>query len=659
MNITQKTVRLAVAGALLALVLPAMQGKKTVIAPSYAWKVIPPLGLHEPATIDTLYQNYSLEFIPQEVSYAYAATGNYCSSGQNMLFMERKPMSDFFFHDAVAHWLPSESKAKWYNTRIPMTLVDYNFGGGKQDSQERLSATFSGNSNARTQIGGMIDYLYSKGSYDYQAAKDLTWGFSASHIGEQYEFQGYYNHFNLLTKENGGITDDNFIRDPALVQGGNTSVNCKDIPVNLTGAFNRVKGGELYLNQRYKMGFWNEEQVNDTTVKRTLVPVTSIIWTLKYNNGTHKFRNENAEQNLSFWKNTYFDPSLTSDEQSYWKLRNTLGISLLEGFNKYAKAGLAAYVTHEVRNYNLNATPAPAVTPSTPDGTITADPFPDMITRETQNLAWAGAQLSKQQGRILNYNVTGELGILGVAAGEVKVNGEVTTRIPLFADTVPLRAFGHFTNLSAPWLMNHFRSNHFIWNNDFSMTRSLRLGGELTVPWTRTRLSAAVENVQNQIYFNSSALPAQFSGNVQVFSATLAQNLQAGVLHWDNLMTYQTTSHADIIPMPNFAINSNLYLLLKIATLHMQLGMNCDYFTRYKSVDYQPATMGFFNQREVEIGNYPLLSAYINCKLSKVRFYVMLSHLNQGLTGTDYFSMPHYPMNPRRLLMGLSIDFAN
>ncbi len=633
------------------------QGKKTVLEPSFAWKAVPPLGLREPATIDTVYQNYSLEFIPQEVSYAYAATGNYCGSGRNMLFMERPATSDFYYRDAVSAWLPSVNTIKWYNTRIPMTLLSYNFGGGKQDGQDRFQTIFSANANKRIQVGAMIDYIYSKGSYDYQAAKDLTWGLSGSYIGERFEFQGNFYHFNLLQKENGGITDDAYIRDPASVQGGNTSVNCKDIPVNLTGSFNRVEGTDLYLNSRYKMGFWKEEQINDTTVNRTLVPVTSVIWTLQYTDGFHKFYNDNAEQNLSFWENTYFSPNYTNDRQKLWKLRNTVGISLLEGFNKYAKAGLSAFMTHEVRHYSMitdREDPTEAQAEAMKD-----DPFPDMVTKETQNLIWVGAQLTKQQGRIFNYNVTGEIGILGPAAGEIKVNGNITTRIPLFGDTVAVKAGGHFTNLTAPWLMQHMKSNHFVWNNDFSKTRSLRLGGELSIPWTRTSISAYVENLQNQIYFNEQALPTQYGGSVQIFSATLNQNFKFGVFNWDNTVTYQTTSQSSVIPLPNLALTTNMYVLFKIATLHVQLGVNCDYFTKYKGVDYQPATMGFYNQSKIDIGDYPFISAYLNCKLSKCRFYLMMSHLNQGMTGTMYFSMPHYPMNPRRFQLGLSIDFAN
>lgn len=635
----------------------SLSAKKTVLEPSYAWTAIPPLGLREPAGIDTLFQNYSLEFIPQEVSYAYAATGNYCASGRNMLFMERPVMSDFYFRDAVSAWLPSDKTIKWYNTRIPMTLLSYNFGGGSNDGQDRFQTIFSANANKRVQVGALIDYLYSKGSYENQAAKDLTWGLSGSYTGERFEFLGNFYHFNLLQKENGGITDDAYIRDPASVQGGNTSVNCKNIPVNLSGAFNRVQGTDLYLNGRYKMGFWKEEQINDTTVNRTLVPVTSVIWTLQYIDGLHKFYNNNAEQNLSFWENTYFNPNYTSDVQTFWKLRNTVGISLLEGFNKYAKAGLAAFLTHEVRHYNMRTDVQSPLENQT--DVLKEDPFPYMATSETQNLIWVGAQLSKQHGKIFNYNVTGEIGLVGPAAGEIKVNGDITTRIPLFGDTVQVKAAGHFTNLTTPWLMQHMKSNHFVWDNEFSKTRSLRIGGELIIPWTRTSLSASVENVQNLIYFNSQALPAQFGGSAQIFSATLRQNFKFGIFNWDNIVTYQTSSHSDIIPLPNLALTSNMYLLFRIATLHVQLGLNCDYFTKYKGVDYQPATMGFYNQDKIDIGDYPFVSAYINCKLSKCKFYVMMSHVNQGLTGSMYFSMPHYPMNPRRLQLGLSVDFAN
>ncbi len=630
------------------------------LAPSYSWKIMPPLGLRDPAEIDTLYTNYSLRFVPQTVSPAYAATGNYCAEGYNMVYFDRKPVSDFMFRDAIAHWVPDEDKIRFFNTRIPMTLMGYSFGGGKENGQDDLSLIFSGNANKRLQFGAMLDYLYSKGMYANQAAKDLTWGLSGSYIGERVEAQAYGYHFALTALENGGITDDLYITDPAEVQGGQNSVEAKQIPTRLTAAQNRITGGEFYLNGRYKLGFYEEEQIDDTTTVKHLVPVTSIIWALKYREGRRRFKNNDATQNLEFWDNTYFNPTLTNDLQSYWSLRNTVGVSLLEGFNKYAKAGLSAYATHEIRNYRMETLVAePVELPEGETSPLAPNPYPDVRTREKQNLLWVGAQLTKQQGRILNYDITGELGLVGPAAGEIKVDGGITTRIPLLGDTVNIAANGKFTNTSAPWLMQHYLSNHFIWDNDFSKTRTFRAGGEITIPWTWTRFSAGVENIQNALYFDSAALPRQYGGSVQVFSATLRQDLHAGCFHWENRIIYQTSSNQDVIPLPQLAVNSNMYVTFRVATLRIQFGLDCDYFTRYKPVSYQPATMQFYNTDGQWIGNYPFMNLYINCRLSKTRFYLMMSHINQGLTGDNYFSMPHYPMNPRRFQLGLSVDFAN
>ncbi len=273
---------------------------------------------------------------------------------------------------------------------------------------------------------------------------------------------------------------------------------------------------------------------------------------------------------------------------------------------------------------------------------------------------WVGAQLTKHQGKILNYEATAEIGMLGPAAGELKIKGRIDTHIPLFGDTVNLTGYGHFNNVSAPYLMNHYVSNHFIWENDFGKIRSFRVGGILEIPFTRTRINVGVENIQNHIYFNSECLPTQHSGSVQVLNAQLQQNFKLGILHWDNNVTYQTSTEEAVIPLPKLAVYTNLYLLFKVAgVLDVQLGLDCDYYTKYKSVDYQPATMSFYNQNEIECGNYPYMNAYANMKLSKTRFYVMFTHVNQGMTGTNYFSMPHYPLNPRRFLLGLSVDFAN
>lgn len=634
------------------------QGKKPESGSSYAWQLIQPLGLQEPTTIDTMFQNYSRRFVPSLISPAYATTGNYGGPGRNLIYSELLPMSDFFFNDAVLHWIQLGSKQKFYNTRIPMTLLSYNTAGGREDEQSRLYGVFSGNFNRRAQIGGLVDFLYSKGCYDYQAVKDFNWGLSGSYMGDRYEFQGYFNHWDRMGKDNGGITNDLYITDPAQLQGGQNTIQPKSIPTKLTGAHNRVKGQQLYLNNKYKVGFWREKQIDDTTVQREYIPVMRFVWTLDYNSGERIFHDGVKDDN-KFWKATYLNLDGSHDCTSYWSLANTLGVELLEEFNKFAKFGLSAFVTHKVRSYKQAVDTLDRM-PELPEG-LTPYPYQTKVRPSiTHNLVYVGGQLTKQQGSIFTYQATARFGLLGPVVGDVDVDGSLSTHFRLFGDSVRITAYGRFSNTEAPYLMNNFVSNHFIWKNDFGKTRRVALGGKFKVNRTGTLVNIGVENVQNLIYFNADCMPVQHSGSVQVLHASVGQTFRFGPVVWDNRVIYQASADQTVIPLPKLSIYSNLSFNFRIAkVLGVQLGVDCDYYTKYMSVSYQPGTMAFYNQREIECGNYPLMNVFANMKLSKVRFFVMMSHVNQGLMGNNYFSMPHYPLNPRRFQIGLSVDFPN
>lgn len=628
---------------------------------SYAWTVIEPLGLRSKASIDTLLYNYYLHSIPSAISSAYATTGNLGGEGKNLIYFEREQVSDFFFRDALEAWLPKMTTLKFYNTRVPITYLSYNSGGDKETAQDRLEGVFSGNVNKRTQIGAMLDFIYSKGSYNYQATKDLIWGASGSYMGDRYELQTYLYHYNMLNKESGGITDDRYITDPAEVQGGTTTVDPKTIPTNFTAAHTRLKGTNLFVNNRYKIGFWDEEKDDeDSVISRTYIPVTSLVWTLNFRENKHMFKSTNPDENAKFFDNTYLDVNETLDKTSYWALSNTFGISLLEGFHKYAKAGLSAFLTHQIRKYDLMSDTLNRQT-SLPVG---ISPLPDnyqnISSNKTENLLWIGGQLTKQRGPLIQYNITGKIGIVGSVVGDIDLSGDISTRFKLLGDSVTIVANGKFLNEEAPYLMKNYISNHFVWNNNFDKIRKTRIGGILDIPHTRSNFNIGVENVQNYIYFNEQCLPTQSNENIQILNASYSQNFRLGILNWDNKFTYQTSSNSQVIPLPKLAIYSNLYLLFKVANvLDVQLGLDCDYFTKYKGLAYQPATMSFYNQSEIEIGDYPFMNLYANMKLSKARFYLMMSHINQGWGDSNYFSLPHYPLNPRRFLFGVSVELAN
>lgn len=610
-----------------------------------SWTVSPILGISSPAEVDTVMLNYAQKVaIPSmQFGYASAITGNLGSAGQYMNYFERPEPGNFFFNDALHPYLPRVENTPFFNTRVPMTLTSFNTGGSSQNTQDWLKARFTGNINSRAQVGAYISYLYSRGMYEHQSGKHVNWGFSGSYLGERYQMMAMLNNWSSVNFENGGITDIRYITDPASVQGGSSSIGTKQIPVNLNAAQSQVLGHELWMINRYRMGFNRIDEEQDSL--EVFVPVSQMFWTFDFRKDEHQFKDSRSDN--SFFKDTFFTEN-TFDQTKQWTLSNVFGIELLEGFNRLAKFGLSAYAIHEVAKYTQ--TPA-----DTLEGVHL--PFP---SRKTENSLFVGGRISKQQGGILRYDADARIGLAGEKAGEVDVNGHVDLRFRLRKDTAMVRGYVEFSNRKPSYFLRKYVSNHFIWDNDFGKTRRLRFGGIVDFPLSQTRINIGLENVQNLVYFNEQGVPSQFGGNVQVFSASLNQPLRLGIFNWDNKVTYQKSSNQRVIPLPQLTLFTNMYLLFRVATLTAQIGVDMTYMTSYSALGYNPAVMAFTNCWIRQVGNYPIMDAYANLKLKKVKFYVLYSHLNQGLFGgTNSFSALNYPLNPARFLFGLCVDFAN
>jgi hypothetical protein len=284
------------------------------------------------------------------------------------------------------------------------------------------------------------------------------------------------------------------------------------------------------------------------------------------------------------------------------------------------------------------------------------------IHQETnQKATYIGGELAKRTGNILRYDAKGSLGVLGDNLGDMNLSGRIETRIPLWKDTAAIEARGHIKNLAPTYYENHYHSKYFWWENNFNKTKKVYVGGELTIPHTKTKIGLGLENVTNYIYFDSTGYPKQHSGNIQIIAVHWQQNLKFKALHWDNQIVYQKTSDASIIPLPDLSLYSSLFLEFKVAkVLTIQMGANVHYWTKYYAPAYEPATQQFRLQKEIPVGNYPLICGFINCHLKQTRFFI--EYYNAGasyISPPEYFSIPHYPVNPTILKLGLSVDFIN
>lgn len=395
--------------------------------------------------------------------------------------------------------------------------------------------------------------------------------------------------------------------------------------------------------------------------KSEYVPVTSFIHTVKFDNYRRIY--EAYQTPADYYLNEYYDAGrLTGDsiydQTKHWHMKNTFAIAMLEGFNKWAKAGLKAFASYDLRHYEL---------PTMEGG----------FEKYNEHALSVGGQLSKQEGKTLHYNAVAEIGLTGVDAGTLAIDGNVDVNIPFLGDTLQVRGDAFFHRETPSFYYRNYHARHLWWENDFDKTIHTRIMGTLSFPKTRTKLRVAVDEIKNYTYFSQSyditeeglrtgviVTPMQESGGINLLTAQLEQNFRLGILNWENQFTYQHSSKESVLPVPAFNAYTNLYIKFKVVkVLNVDLGADMRYFTSYEAPDYSPY-MGQYTvqgngENNVKIGNYPIVNVYANVHIKHTRFFVMMSHINAGQGDKNYFFAPHYPMNERVFRIGVSWNFFN
>lgn len=686
------------------------------------WTVDERFGDITPAEPDTLSHMYMNTIFTTGMYGEYNTTGNLGAARQNRIFTDRSENDDFIFNHGYDYFTTQVGDFHFTNTYSPITNVSLNSCGNRTNGEDHFKALFAVNAGKRIGAGFKFDYLYGRGYYQENSASLMNYTIYGSYLGDRYQAHLLLSTNHQKQAENGGITNDNYISHP---ESFNDKYTAAEIPTMLERNWNRNNNSHVFFTHRYSFGFnrkvpmteeeikakkfaiesakenaareakekarrraekageeWDEEEYEqqlalnaqtaveseptDTTwTKDEYVPVTSFIHTAKFDYLRRIYQAYYTPKD--YYANNYdvqapYGNDSIYDKTQHYILQNTFAIALLEGFNKYAAAGLKVFARHELKQFTL------------PDSATDARKYHE------QSL-FVGGQISKTQGNTLHYNATGEACVVGDSFSDFFINGTADLNFPLLGDTVQLAADGFFHHYAPTFYYTKYHSRHFWWDNDdMKSVNHTRLQGRLTWERTKTQLRVAVDNISNYVYFgtnynivasgndffrlNNTAGVRQSTDNISIFTAGIFQQFQYRLLHLDALLTYQKSSHEDIIPLPALNAYANLYLRFKIAkVLDCDLGADARYFTKYNAPDFVPGIAQFAVQENadsrVKVGNYPIVNVYANFFLKHARFFVMMSHVNHSSAGGEYFLTPHYPINPRIFRFGVSWNFFN
>ncbi len=686
---------------------------KLVPTDYHQWRIDPRFGTRLPEeyndTLPHLFQNYNCT---DGLRGEYGILGNLGSPRLARNFLDRPVDDDILFMNQYNYFHTEPSSILFTNTKSPLTNLQYHKCGTKDNGQDRVRAYFASNINKIAGFGFKIDYLYGRGYYNNQSNSQFGANLFGYYLGEHYDMHAFVGAEHMKMAENGGIEDDTYITDP---ESFSRKVKSRDIPTLLSYVWNRNDIQTYFLNHRYNIGRYHELEVpdslkpkmpedydlmrqflrddslvnvliNDTTGRKPLVldslkavwektvpipmefiPVTSIFHTFNLQHLTHENYSQGGIPTNYFDHQPYYRSSFTdsfSDQTQAMLMRNTVGLQLREGFNRWAKAGITLFAAHELKKFRM-----PSV--ETEDTLNVYDRYTE------NNHVSVGGEIRKQQGRLLHYNAGAEFWVLGPSVGDLDIHGQADLNFRLGRDTVHLAANAYFKNISPAFFFEHYHSQTHFWDNSLSRETRTRIEGQLSIDRTATSLRFGVENISNYTHFAMLLTPdntyydasvtryshnvevRQQSGSIQVMSATARQDLKFGFMHWDNEVTWQHSTNNDVLPLPAISIYSNLYALFHVAkVLRCELGLDMRYFTSYYAPDYAP----FLNQYAVQdatqdrikIGNYPIINVYANFAIKRVRGYITYTRLNGG---KHAFWAPHYPVDPAGLHFGISWNF--
>jgi hypothetical protein len=634
----------------------------------YSWQLTNNLTEIFPVPIDTNLRFFQI-FNPNFKKIPFNAyLGNLGSPSLSLFYFQKIETASLFFLKYYEPYLFLPENQKYFNTKTPFTNVGYTTAGNKTNIEQTLKLTHSQNINKYFNAGLLFDLISSNGQYAQQKTSKKSFSFFSSYIKDNYSVHGSFTLNNISDSENGGIADEEDL--------GN--MDTQDIPVNL-GKLNEaksiLKNRNLLIVQKYTFGNSKRANKRDTTVvndsikeNRGLKRTLSHIFLYKKN---HKIYQDNQPAS-GFYQDIFLDSLQTFDSVYYRTLQNTLQFEFSSNPERIFRFGGKFGITTELNKY-ASIIPVDTIIHTYPNDVYTypdlqivfnnADTiFMDVHDEIFRNTSLFG-HLYNDFGETLNWNASGKYYLEGYKKGNILLEGALTTSLGGKKAPTLLSVKGKISKQRPSYWYNNFNSNHFIWKNDFQNIFETTLNASFQNFNRNLYAEFFYSLIDHFVFIDSLAKPSQHPDALLILGAVLSKDIVLWKFNFINKVILQKSGNQDILPLPIIALyNStffehNIYFKITEGNLLVQLGFDLFYHSPYFANAFMPSTGLFYLQDEKELGNFPFVDLFLNLKLKRTRFFLKYENLTTGLAGNNFYTILHYPMNPRMLKFGLSWTF--
>ncbi|MBW6490515.1 MAG: putative porin [Lentimicrobium sp.] len=602
---------------------------------------------------DTVLDGFQFYDPAVNVNRLNAVNGNIGLAYKSLIFDPDTPEGFRFAPSVIYHYLLRNDNIRYYQTLVPFSNVAYSFGDGKE---QLFSVTHSQNFARGLSIGVDLRIINSLGKYNRQKSDNSSVAIQGQFISdnERYAVLANYRNNRYKWRENGGIVNDSLFTQ-------NMEPERNRIAINLAAADNLQKESGAFIRQYYYFGRNpgkpdTENSKSDTTLTRTdSIAVNKLPARIFFNPERSDFlrhtftytRNAllytDTRPTSGYYPNIYIDSLKTFDSIFYHEFSNQFvfegGIGKARGSGKaiLLRLGFEHAFTAYKNGFNENKN--------------------DSIKRTFNRVTTFG---------YLAANA------FGVAKAEGKI--WITSGAPFNGDKgisalLTLPGFDNSTswgNLSAElgvnalqpdYIYQYHHSNHFSWENSFGQ-QTLLIG---KIMYHQKYFSTGFNfyNLDGYVYFDENIRPARANSSFAVNQLYGQAEIKFGNFDLQAFAVWQNSANTEILHLPALAGRVSAFYSLNLfkRALYLQTGLSLMVNSTYYADAWMPALRSYYVQNQFEAGNYPYIDGFINIRVKRARMFLVMKHLNSGLSGYNYMMVPSYPMPDRGLRFGVSWNF--
>lgn len=642
-----------------------------------------------PRDIDTSYNYYynDYPFMRKDLNVSYL--GIVGSAVQTYNFRKRKSVEGVSFYEPYECYSYNPYTAPMYNTKTPYTELAYWGTLFANDERAENDLHIMTTQNIFPSFNFTLEYdrVGANGMLENEKVDNRTFMAAVNHLGKKYQMHGGYIYNKMSKGENGGIVDNFWIRD--------TTVGSREIDVRLKDASTLIKKNTVFLDQTYRIPFNFIQKMKDRKVlKKENAYRDSVIATgdsiaiaameallaekqeartaksadtlntdittafIGHSSEYSTYRKiyedkiglEDTEARNLYNNKFYINPTASADSIRVMKFENKLFIKLQPWASDAIVSAINVGIGDKLMNYYM----------FTPDS---------YLYKKKGNTVWNSTYLyGGVKGQYKNYfqwDADGYYTFLGKEINDFGIDANMGFNIYPFRRyrKSPISFNAHFgTNLKEPdYYQQHYYSNHYKWDNDFSKISTTTLDGTISIPHWKLNIDAGWTLIKNHIYYDGQAMAQQEASAVSVFNVALTKNFKLWGLHFDNHALFQLSSNEDVIPLPMVAINARWYWQFNVVkkVMQMQIGANVTYNTNWYAPGYSPALGMFYNQKVEKYGNCPYIDAFVNIQWKRACIFVKFVNVGMGwpMEHADYFSAHGYIRPQRAFKLGIFWPF--